>query len=132
MTELLVREYLTALRRMKLAHARELIAQGIPIEAIATVCPAPMRMKRDGERYRPDATGSRAWIMPVCVPDPEHPCDIEAVDPVATLSFGPIIDLLAFSPLAPDRWALNSARPLRSGQFRRNTSSRHGYRYIAT
>src|SRR5215471_2898216 len=94
----LLEEYLTAMRRMKLEHARQLVAHGIPIQSITVTCPAPMRLRRFGDRYLPDEAATSAWILPVCAGDPESLLDIEAVDPIATVSIGVVIDLLAFSP----------------------------------
>jgi hypothetical protein len=44
--------------------------------------------------------------MPVCVVDPERLDTIEASNPSSVVSIGPAVDLLAFHPGAPNRWAL--------------------------
>lgn len=110
-----VEEYVDAMRRMTLDHARQLLARGIPMRSITIACPAPMRLRRFGDRYVPDASGSPAWIIPVCVSDPQCPWDIEVVDPIRTVSVGAVIDLLAFSPLAPGRWALRFGKAVALG-----------------
>jgi hypothetical protein len=100
-------EYLPQLRRMKLADARELMRYGVPLRAITTVCPTPTRVALDGDdRYQPDPSGAPAWIIPVCAVDPGRPDAIEAVDPLGIVGLGPVIDLVAFHPAAPNRWAL--------------------------
>jgi hypothetical protein len=101
-------EYLAVMRKMGLDDAYELIGHGVPIRAIAAVCPAPTRVLLDGNdrRFRPDPAGQPAWVMPVCVIDPERLDAIEASDPSSVVSIGPAVDLLAFHPCAPNRWAL--------------------------
>jgi hypothetical protein len=108
-TAALVEEYITAMRQMTLEeHVAELMRYGIPIQAIATVCPAPMKIVLDksGQLYQPVETGLLAWTFPVCCADPEDPDAIETPDPLMAVATGPVIDLLAFSPSAPGRWAL--------------------------
>ena len=105
----LIDEYLIAMRRMKLDHDVEALKRhSVPMRAIATVCPAPVTITvdRSGELYQPHEAGRAAWVFPVCCIDPENPDAIEAPDPLAVVASGAVIDLLAFSPLAPRRWAL--------------------------
>jgi hypothetical protein len=104
----IVGEYLAALRQMTAADARALIAQGIPVRAVALVCPVPVRIAIDvaGDLYWPDPDGRPAWALPVCAADPIDPRRTETADPAAVVGTGPIIDLVAFSPAAPSRWAL--------------------------
>jgi hypothetical protein len=86
----------------------ELKRHGVPMRAIVTVVPAPMKIKLDtsGELFWPDDTGLPVWVLPVCAADSDIPDAIEAIDPLTAVRTGPVIDLLAFSPLAPRRWAL--------------------------
>jgi hypothetical protein len=81
---------------------------GVPMRAIATVCPAPMNivLDRSGQLYQPDEAGRPAWVFPICCANPDDSAAIEAADPLAVVATGPVIDLLAFSPLALRRWAL--------------------------
>jgi hypothetical protein len=103
----LTSEYIDPMRRMSLDDARRLMRHGVPLRAITTICPAPTRVVIDGnDLYRPDPSGQPAWIIPVSVVDPEIPELIEAVDPLGIVSLGPIVDLIAFHPAAPNRWAL--------------------------
>jgi hypothetical protein len=104
----LIKEYLGSMRKMRLEDARQLMQQhGVPLRAIAAVCPAPTRVALDGDdRYKPNPAGAPAWVIPVCAVDPEMPEIIETDDPLGIVSLGPIVDLLAFHPAAPNRWAL--------------------------
>jgi hypothetical protein len=108
-TAALVREYLVALRQMTLDRdVAELRRHGVTMRSIATVCPAPVKISldRSGELYQLDEAGRPAWTFPVCCADPDDPDRIEATDPLMAVAVGPVIDLLAFSPSAPGRWAL--------------------------
>jgi hypothetical protein len=105
----LIGEYLAAMRAMTLEDAKALEAQGIPFRAIATVCPAPTRIRftdATGNRYAPDPSGSPAYVFPVTVVDPESPHLIEDPQPEIAVAVGPIIDLVAISPGNPACWAL--------------------------
>jgi hypothetical protein len=105
----MIAEYLRAMRAMTFANAEELAGYGIPWKAIAAVCPVPMRIiiNRAGDRFWPDDAGKLGWVLPVAAVDPSRPELIETDDPLATISTGPFIDLVAsFSPAAPGRWAL--------------------------
>ena len=108
-TAALTDEYLAAMRPMTLERdVNELMRHDIPMRAIATVCPAPMSivLDRSGQLYQPDDAGRPAWVLPVCVADPMVPDEIEAADPLAVVSAGFVVDLLAFSMAAPGRYAL--------------------------
>jgi hypothetical protein len=103
----LLEEYMAALRRMRLADVRELIAT-FPRTAIGLVAPALARIATDaqGVLYWPDPDGSPAWLLPVSVVNPWRPGEIEAGDPRDAVCCGPVVDLLAFHPAAPGFWAL--------------------------
>ena len=83
-------EYLEEMRRMSLEDACELIAGGIPIEAIGAVCPAPTRIKLKGRRYKPDPAGGPAYVFPATAVEPGQPYLLEADDPAWTVAAGPI------------------------------------------
>ena len=68
--------------------------------------PARITLNRSGTLYQLDDAGRPAWIFPVCAVDPESPEAIEAPDPLHVVSTGAVVDLLAFHPDAPGRWAL--------------------------
>jgi len=106
------REYLEQMRRMTLDDARELLALGVPIEAIGAVCPAPARIRRIGRRYKPDAAGGSAYVFPATATEPGQPYLIEADDPVWTIAAGPVVDLVAFSPFGPNLWALRTGEAI--------------------
>jgi hypothetical protein len=100
-------EYLVGMWRTP-DHVQELMRHGVGMGAITTTCPAPtsIAFNEDGDRYWPDDAGYPAWVMPVCVVDPERPELIETVDPLDVVSTGPVIDLVAFDPDYPGCWAL--------------------------
>jgi hypothetical protein len=104
----LVSEYLDAFRRMRVEDARSLMGHGISWRTITITCPAPVRisLSLDGDLYSPDELGRPAWVLPVRVVDPWDPQETETGDWVNVVSHGPIVDLLAFSPLARRRLAL--------------------------
>jgi len=104
----LVYEYSAALWRMTHDDARKLIARAVPWRAIRLVCPVPTLIALDDARelYEPDSTGRAAWVLPVCAIDPAYPERIETAEPEAVVSRGATVDLIAFAPEAPGRWAL--------------------------
>jgi hypothetical protein len=102
----LVGEYIGALRRMTLDDARALMAEGVPLRAITLVCPVPARVTVESGLFWPDPDGRPAWVVPAAAVDPADPERIETDDPANAISLGPIVDLVAFSPAAPGRWAL--------------------------
>jgi hypothetical protein len=82
---------------------RPLLAAGISPRTIAMVTPAFSRIAVDGYTYQPDPAGGAAIVLPVRVESWVTP---EAADPLKTLRDGAIVDLLAFHPAFPLRWAL--------------------------
>jgi hypothetical protein len=104
----LVDEYLEAMRKTTLDDARYLnVDLGIPWRSIAATCPAPTRITRRSARlYRPDPNGSIAWIIPVCCIDLAWPENIETLEPLDVVSVGQALDLVAFDPRRPRRFAL--------------------------
>jgi hypothetical protein len=103
---------------MTLGDAHQLIAQGIPIQAITAVCPAPTTIRlvdQAGERYEPDPEGHPAYVFPATTVDPAWPELLEALNPRDVISCGPIVDLVACSPAAPRRWALRTGAAITLG-----------------
>jgi hypothetical protein len=103
---------------MTFGDVHQLIAQGIPIQAITAVCPAPTSIRlvdKAGERYEPDPDGRPAWIFPATVVDPAWPELLEDLEPRDVVACGPIVDLVAFSPHAPRHWALRIGQALALG-----------------
>jgi hypothetical protein len=92
---------------MKVADTEELIRAGVPAHTIDLyqmcgidrVCP---ERAADGALYRPDPDGGRAFISPILAHRADTP---ETPDPWAFARFGNIIDLLAWDPAHPSRWA---------------------------
>jgi hypothetical protein len=98
------REYLAALRMTRFADLAPLVAAGVSWETIATAAPALARIRvSKGITFEPDDDGGGAFIVPVRVESPITP---ETFDAATAVRDGAIIDLVAFHPLHPDRWAL--------------------------
>jgi hypothetical protein len=118
----IVAEYLSVMRRMPLAAAQELHGRfGIPWRAIATTVPAPMMVTfaDKGRLYEPAAAhGFPVWVSPVAVVDPARPEEIEATDPLDVVQCGPFVDLVAFDPCRPRRFARRTGLALVLGCIR--------------
>jgi hypothetical protein len=81
----------------------ELIALGIDRFDVCQLCGiAPVR-RCGGELYEPDPAGRAAIITPVLVQDPATP---ESNLPHSYCRFGEVVDLVAWDPRRPRRWAL--------------------------
>src|SRR3954469_14456498 len=81
---------------------------GIAETMLVAIIPVwvPIAIMKDGLHFEPDPDGDGfGFIVPVRIDNPLSP---EAVDPVATVRDGLIVDLLAFSPAVPNRWALRT------------------------
>ena len=101
----LAAEYLAALRPTSLAALRPLRDAGVGGPGIAIgIAVATISVSRD-RLYCPDPDGGLAFIVPVRA---EHPITPESPDPIEAVRHGPIMDLLAFSPAFPQRWALRT------------------------
>jgi hypothetical protein len=114
----LVAEYCHSLRLMTFADLQALLAIGIPIATVRQVCPVPASIRlvdRGGERFEPDIDGAPAWVFPATCIDPRWPELLEALDPRRAVSGGEIIDLVAFSPAVPQRWALRTGDAITVG-----------------
>lgn len=99
------REYKAALGRTGWDDQAPLRDAGVGGPGLAIgIALAPISVSRDG-LYQSDPDGGPAFILPVRVDSPISP---EAADPVATVRHGEIVDLLAFSPAFPQRWALRT------------------------
>jgi hypothetical protein len=113
----LVAEYIRRMRAMTLDDARELMALGLPIRAITTVCPAPCSIRFTDAAcllYEPDCTGELAYIFPATTVDPEWPEQLEDIEPREVVSAGAVVDLVACHPQSP-RHALRAGQALTLG-----------------
>jgi|SRR5690242_7910343 len=99
----LVEEYHRALLATRYDDLHPLIAAGVTWETIAKIVPANTQITLGGATYEPDPDGGAAYLIPVRVDNPLTP---EAADPPEAVRSGAIIDLLAFHPAHPYRWAL--------------------------
>ena len=101
-----VDEYLRALRSTRLADLRPLIAAGVSWQAITDAVPAHARISVSTDNtFEFDEDGGNAFVVPVRVETPLTP---EASDPVEAIRHGWIVDLVAFHPDHPARWALRT------------------------
>lgn len=105
----IVGEYCAAMRRMSLSAAQELNSRfAIPRPSITVACPVPTRARfADRERvlYEPDEDGAAVWVMAATCVSPSQPEEIKASAPLDVVATGPIIDLVAFHPGCPERFA---------------------------
>lgn len=107
----LAAEYAAALRGTRYADIAPLMdfpgqsraERGQIIRGIALAFPAISRIVVENSLYQPDPDGGVAYIIPVRQDFPETP---ETASPLDAIANGAIIDLLAFHPSRPRRWAL--------------------------
>lgn len=98
-------EYLAALGDTTAKSLRSLYDAGATDRGIALAAPALARLQlHRGGLFEPDPEGTAAaFIVPVRVECPETP---ESPDPLAAITAGDIVDLVAFTPALRVRWAL--------------------------
>lgn len=102
----LTAEYESALANSQQCHLRPFIAAGISVRLLWLLTPAFARVTLRGETYVPDPDdGGAAYVLPVRVNDP---VTAEAIDPWGAVCSADIVDLLAFHPAHPARWALRT------------------------
>jgi hypothetical protein len=99
----LVREYRAALLATRSADFAPLLGAGISRGVIAALGVAAVRITVSDTTFEPHPDGAAAYILPVRV---EQPIGPEAADPATAVHEGEIVDLLAFHPAFPLRWAL--------------------------
>ena len=105
-TRQLAAEMRGAFAALRSEHAEALAEAGVPWHLIGLYEMAGVgRVRVDGDYYQPDPDGGRAFISPVLIGGPYGP---EAADPWRFARFGGLIDLLAWDPAQPDRWALRT------------------------
>src|SRR5262249_36760452 len=75
---------------------------GIPADVLDCGWVGVERISVDGSVYQPDEGGSWAFITPIHA-DADGP---EALDPEEMLQVGDVVDLIAWRPEKPERWAL--------------------------
>jgi len=96
-------EYRYALFATKTDDVRPLVEAGVSSQTMAAAAPAFCRIRVAGNTYEPDPYGGAAFLIPARVDNPVTP---EARDPVEAIRSGEIVDILAFHPAYPRRWAL--------------------------
>lgn len=94
-------EYLAALRSTSWADLEPLRAAGVGGPG-AAIAPAVARIRVSRGLYEPDPEGGAAFLLPVRLENPSSP---EAADPENAVRNGGLVDLLAFAPEYPYRWA---------------------------
>lgn len=83
-----------------------LVAHGVGRNDLALGLVGAALIRVEGTtRFAPDPEGRPAFITPVRVQYAETP---ESVAPDSAVRVGDIVDLVAWHPLRPDRWALRS------------------------
>jgi hypothetical protein len=98
------REYQVALRMTRFADLAPLVTAGIDWRAIAEAVPAHALIQvAQNTGFEFDADGKSAFVLPVRTDNPLTP---ESADPASAIRDGAIVDLVAFHPRHPDRWAL--------------------------
>ena len=101
----LLAEYIAALRCTTTDDLQPLRDAGVDGAGLAFgMALARISVSRTGF-YQPDPDGGPAFLIPVRV---ENVLTPEAADPVDAVRHGEIVDLLAFSPAFPRRWALRT------------------------
>jgi hypothetical protein len=98
-TATLVAEMRYALAELDIAHHAELAAAGVPAIAHAV---GASRIRVEGSFYWPDPEGHPAYITPVLVDNPLTP--ESSIQTYIDLPY--LVDLLAWHPRHPARWAL--------------------------
>ena len=96
-------EYRIALRSTRPEDLKPLLEAGIRQKTISIVRPAIARIAVTGGTYQPEPEGRYAYLLPVRL---ESADTAEAANPVEVLHRGSIVDLVAFHPKFPLRWAL--------------------------
>jgi hypothetical protein len=101
----LAAEYASALARTMPSDLRPLGDVGVREAGLEIgLALAPIALSRDGSLFQFDPDSDNvAFIFPVRGGNPTSP---EAADPDQEVRTGAIVDLLAFSPRYPKRWAL--------------------------
>jgi len=100
----LAREMADAVAALQPRHLDELDRHGLDLLDIVVIPQLVGRadVKIEGERYQPDPHGSGAFITPVCIHEPHWP---ESPYPLEFVRYGNLVDLVAWHPRFPDRWA---------------------------
>jgi hypothetical protein len=102
----LVREMCHAYAALRVADAEELIRAGVPAHCLDLYRMVGVaRVRVEGALYQPDPLGGGAFISPVLA---HHVAGPETPDPWAFARFGNIVDLVAWDPAHPERWALRT------------------------
>ena len=99
----LAREMATARRCLSGADREALIAAGISAPVIAAGLIGAALVRLAGDLFEPDPDGRFAFLTPVRVYDAITP---ESPHPIVTVRAGALIDILAWHPKHPQRWAL--------------------------
>jgi hypothetical protein len=100
----LEREHLAVLQGTRFADMAPLVDAGVGWREIAEATPAHARCRVvSNTKFEFDDEGGHAFVLPVRVDNALTP---ESADPAAAVSVGAVVDLLAFHPDHPHRWAL--------------------------
>jgi hypothetical protein len=97
-------EMLAAYRAVGERERNHLAALGIDPEDIEMLI-GVANVRIEGALFSPELDGRPAFVTPVRVQFPETP---ESTEPDSAVHLGDIVDLVAWHPAAPDRWALRA------------------------
>lgn len=92
-----------ALGALTLGHRRALVDAGIP-NSMMLFMVGVQHVAVAGDRYEPSDGGAFAFVTPVRVADATLDL-IDDIDHLSAPSFGDLIDLVAWHPDTPSRWA---------------------------
>lgn len=96
-------ELLLAQTSLRQEERGRLIAAGVSPVALAFGWVGALNAARDGDYWQPVERGARVFVVPVKIFDPVTP---EWPEPEDAVTFGDLVDLVAFRLDAPERWAL--------------------------
>jgi hypothetical protein len=101
-------EWATAQQRLGDEDRAMLAGHAIPPHDVELLIgTARIRLFARGRLFEPDPDGGIAFVSPVRI-DPHNPVSPEARAPGPCCRFGALVDLVAWHPLHPDRWALRT------------------------
>jgi len=99
----LAREHWRALRSTRVEDLAALTAAGVGWSAITDAVPAWAKIRVDAAAFEFNDCGGEAFVLPVRTDSPTTP---ESIEPLASVRESWIVDLVAFHPRHPARWAL--------------------------
>ncbi len=116
MSRALETEYRGYLQALQKSDAEELTRHGVGMDAVCDLLVGVARIRMNGELWEPvaaDERGARVFVTPVRHDrQTMNPLDIAARDPAKANIRGEIVDICAWHPLRPGKWALREGDAL--------------------